>query len=260
MCLFEPKNRVTFAGAGPGDPGLITLKALQALGKADAVLYDALVNPALLDLAPAAAIKTYVGKRYGCQAYSQEEINRLMVVYAQQYGHVVRLKGGDPFIFGRIAEEMEALAEAGIPYYIIPGISSALAVPATMGVPLTCRGTAESLWITTGTTRSGEISHDLYLAAQSTATIVILMAMSRLAAIMEIFVAAGRAEMPVAVIQHGTLPEERMVVATVETIAALAEKEGIANPAVIVVGETVRFPGRLRAIAGEVYTKQSSVI
>jgi uroporphyrin-III C-methyltransferase len=232
---------LSLVGAGPGDPELITLKAMRCIGKADVILYDALASSALLDYAKPGARITYVGKRYGCHTLSQQEINQLIVEEALAYGHVVRLKGGDPFVFGRANEELEAAMAAGIPCELIPGISSAIAVPASQLIPLTCRGISESFWVTTGTTRSGDISADIALAAKSTATVVILMAMSRLQAIMDIFSAAGRADTPVAIIQDGTTEKEKMVIGKVADIAFRAQCEGIGNPAVIVVGEVVKL-------------------
>src|SRR5918993_2039750 len=139
---------LSLVGAGPGDPELITLKAIKALGKASVILYDALANPVLLDYASPGAIKKFVGKRFGCHALSQQEINMLIVEYAHSHGHVVRLKGGDPFVFGRAQEEIDAARDAGIEVEVIPGISSALSVPASQGIPVTCRGIAESVWVT----------------------------------------------------------------------------------------------------------------
>ncbi|WP_119079107.1 uroporphyrinogen-III C-methyltransferase [Chitinophaga alhagiae] len=234
-----PEPHLSLVGAGPGDPEMITLKAIRTLQRADAVLYDALVNPALLEYVPETAFVQFVGKRYGCHALSQQEINQLMVSCARQYGHVVRLKGGDPFVFGRAVEEITAAREAGIPVSVVPGISSALAVAASSMIPLTARGTTESFWVTTGTTHSGDISGDVYLAARSTATVVILMAMSRLEAIMDIFRNNGRSAMPVAIIQHGTTPQEKMLTGTVADIAARAQAAGMGNPAIIIAGEVV---------------------
>lgn len=240
-----PNPQLSLVGAGPGDPELITLKAINTIRQANVILYDALVNQDLLQYAAPGALTQFVGKRYGCHALSQREINDLIVEMAYAHGHVVRLKGGDPFIFGRAVEEIEAARKAGIPVTVVPGISSALAVPATQMLPLTCRGTAESLWITTGTTRTGDISGDIRLAAQSTATVVILMAMSKLAEIMDIFAANGKEYTPVAIIQNGTTAEERFITGTVRDIALVAEAEGITNPAIIVVGEVVNVRAQL---------------
>lgn len=238
------KPFLSLVGAGPGDPELITLKAMRCIETADVILYDALASIQLLSYAKPEARITYVGKRYGCHALSQLEINQLIIEEAKVYGHVVRLKGGDPFVFGRAQEEIEAAMEAGIPAEVIPGITSAIAVPAAQMIPLTCRGISESFWVTTGTTRSGDISGDIRLAAQSTATVVILMAMSKLEAIMDIFTAAGKAETPVAIIQDGTTERERMVMGKVKDISFRAQHAGLGNPAIIVVGEVVNLHNR----------------
>ncbi|MCM5526934.1 uroporphyrinogen-III C-methyltransferase [Parasegetibacter sp. NRK P23] len=235
------KPFLSLVGAGPGDPELITLKAMRCIATADVILYDALASIQLLNYAKPEARITYVGKRYGCHALSQQEINQLMIEEAKGYGHVVRLKGGDPFVFGRAQEEIEAAMEAGIPTEVIPGITSAIAVPAAQMIPLTCRGISESFWVTTGTTRSGDVSSDIRLAAQSTATVVILMAMSKLEAIMDIFTTAGKAETPVAIIQDGTTERERMVIGKVKDISFRAQHAGLGNPAIIVVGEVVNL-------------------
>lgn len=247
------KPLLTLVGAGPGDPELITLKAIKALAAADVVLYDALANEALLEYAPKAAVKVFVGKRFGCHALSQDEINVLIGEYAFSHGHVVRLKGGDPFVFGRAQEEIDFARAMGIEVRLVPGISSALAVPAMQMIPLTSRGVAESFWVTTGTTRSGSISGDIQLAAQSTATVIILMAMSKLEQIMEIFAAAGKEKTPVAIIQDGTTDKERMIIGNVQDIVFRAEHAGISNPAIIVVGEVVNINRELvKEAAGKV--------
>ena len=239
------KPLLTLVGAGPGDPELITLKAVKALAVADVILYDALANEALLEYTQPDAVKVFVGKRFGCHALSQDEINVLIVEYAFSHGHVVRLKGGDPFVFGRAQEEIDFASSMGIAVTVVPGISSALAVPSMQMIPLTCRGVAESFWVTTGTTRSGDISGDIKLAAQSTATVIILMAMSKLEQIMDIFNAAGKAATPVAIIQDGTTDKERTVVGTVKDIVFRAEHAAISNPAIIIVGEVVNVNMKL---------------
>jgi uroporphyrin-III C-methyltransferase len=233
--------RLSLVGAGPGDPELITLKAIKTLQQADIILYDALANDALLAYARPGAITQFVGKRFGCHALSQQEINHLIIESARAHGHVVRLKGGDPFVFGRAQEEIEAAREAGIPVQVIPGISSAVAVPAAQMIPLTCRGINESFWVTTGTTKSGDVSADIKLAAQSSATVIILMAMSKLETIMEIFAGYGKSDTPVAIIQDGTTPKEKMVIGTVRDIVFKAQYAGLGNPAVIIVGEVVKL-------------------
>ena len=238
---FKPHPFLTLVGAGPGDPELITLKAIKAIASANVILYDALASPELLSYAAPGAVCTFVGKRYGCHALSQQEINDLIVDSAFTYGHVVRLKGGDPFVFGRAQEELEMAARHGIGVAVVPGISSALAVPASQMIPLTCRGVNESFWVTTGTTKDGSISPDIHLAAQSSATVIILMAMSKLENIAEIFAQHGKCDTPVAVIQNGTLPNEQMVVGTVKDIYFRVQHAGLTNPAIIIVGEVVKL-------------------
>ena len=242
-------RRLSLVGAGPGDPELITVKAIRILGEADVVLYDALANETLLGYTRPGCIHRFVGKRYGCHALSQSEINAEIISYANRYGHVVRLKGGDPFVFGRAQEEIVAAREAGIEVDIVPGISSALAVPASQFIPLTCRGINESFWVTTGTTRSGNISPDIALAAQSTATVVLLMAMSKLETIMDLFRTHGKGQTPVAIIQNGTTPQEKVVIGNVSDIAFRAEHAGLTNPAVIIVGEVVSLHSSLLPVA-----------
>ena len=248
---------ISLVGAGPGDPELITLKAIKAIQNADVILYDALANDALLKYASPKAVKQFVGKRFGCHALSQQEINYLIIEYALSHGRVVRLKGGDPFVFGRAMEEIDAARKAGIDVEVIPGISSALAVPASQMIPLTSRGINESFWVTTGTTQSGEISADIKLAAQSSATVIILMAMSKLEAIMEIFAEHGKSETPVAIIQNGTTDKEKMVIGKVKDIYYRAQYAGLSNPAIIMIGEVVNLHPSL---VTEVAKSQSNLI
>lgn len=244
---------LSLVGAGPGDPELITLKAIKALRQADIILYDALANEELLDHAGPTAIKQFVGKRYGCHALSQEEINQLILDAACHYKHIVRLKGGDPFVFGRAMEEIDTARKAGITVEVISGISSALAVPASQMIPLTCRGINESFWVTTGTTQSGAISPDLLLAARSTATVIILMAMSKLEEIMDHFIQAGKEETPVAIIQDGTTKKEKIITGKVKDIFFRSQYAGMSNPAIIIVGEVVNLhPSRLIDLSKEI--------
>ena len=231
--------RITLVGAGPGDAELITLKAIKALKTANVVLYDALVNEELLSFAPEGATRVFVGKRSGDHSYSQDAVNRLMIDYALNYGHVVRLKGGDPFVFGRGYEELDFAASYSIAAEVIPGISSSIAVPGLQGIPITHRGLSESFWVVTGTTASGAISKDLYEAAKSRATVVVLMGIKRLGEIAEIFKAEGKHRLPVAVIQNGSMENEKLVVATVDTIAEAAQDQEIDSPAIIVFGDVV---------------------
>lgn len=238
---FHKKPSLTLVGAGPGDPDLITLKALKVLKAADIVLYDALVSKEILDFIPSETPRISVGKRAGVHSHTQDEINTLIVESAFLYGHVVRLKGGDPFVFGRATEEIACANQYGIPVQVVPGISSALSVPAAVSIPLTSRGVSESFWVVTGTTMTGALSADVALAAQSTATVIILMGLKKLGAIMDLFQAHGKGETPVAVIQNGTLPTQRHVVGTVSTVAALVKEEDLGSPGIIIAGDVVKF-------------------
>ncbi len=231
-------GQLTVVGAGPGDVELITLKAIKALQAADVVLYDALVDVSLLNYAPNAE-HIFVGKRKGCYAYQQEQINDLIVSRAKTQCHVVRLKGGDPFVFGRGAEEMEFAASKGIKVAMVPGISSSVAVPASQNIPVTKRGAAESFWVITGTTKDHKLSTDVALAAKSNATIVILMGMSKLSEIVGLFKSEGKSETPIAIIQNGTREDEKVGVGTIGSIEKLVAKEQLSNPAIIIIGEVV---------------------
>src|ERR1700739_1584996 len=215
------ESRITLVGAGPGDAELITIKGLKALQTADVVLYDALVNEELLEFAPENATKVYVGKRSGDHTHSQESINQLMVDYALNYGHVVRLKGGDPFVFGRGYEELDHAASYSIPTEVVPGISSSIGVPGLQNIPVTHRGLSESFWVVTGTTMDGKVSGDLYDAARTKATVVVLMGLNKLAEITEIYKKEGKNRLPVAVIQSGSTANEKVAVGIIDTIVEL---------------------------------------
>jgi uroporphyrin-III C-methyltransferase len=240
--LKTPK--LTVVGAGPGDAELITLKAIKALENADVVLYDALVNEDILQYANQAEI-VFVGKRLGCHAYTQDQINELIVSMANRYGHVVRLKGGDPFIFGRGSEEIEYAAQFDLETEIVPGISSALGVPASVGISLTQRQIAESFWVITGTTSNHELSKDIYLASKSNATVVILMGMHKLEEIIAIYQENRTDDLPIAIIQNGTKDTEQKVVGTIRSISKLVVEHKISSPAIIVIGEVVKNTSRL---------------
>ncbi|TPG34075.1 uroporphyrinogen-III C-methyltransferase [Flavobacterium pectinovorum] len=240
--LKTPK--LTIVGAGPGDVELITLKAIKALENADVVLYDALVNEELLQYATNAEI-VFVGKRLGCHAYTQDQINELIVSMANRYGHVVRLKGGDPFIFGRGSEEIEYVEKYGVETAIVPGISSALGVPASVGISLTQRQIAESFWVITGTTSNHKLSKDIHLASKSAATVVILMGMHKLDEIIAIYQENRTDDLPIAIIQNGTKNTEQKVVGTISSIAKLVSENKISSPAIIVIGEVVKNTSRL---------------
>ena len=243
--MKNTKNpKLTIVGAGPGDLDLITLKAIKALETADVVLYDALVNEELLHYAKQAEI-VFVGKRFGCHAYTQDQINELIVSMAKQNGHVVRLKGGDPFVFGRGSEEIEYAVQFGIETAVVPGISSALGVPAFNGISLTQRGIAESFWVITGTTSDHKLSKDVSLAAQSSATVVILMGMNKLDEIISIYQTNNKEDLPIAIIQNGTKSNQKKVIGTINTIHDLVKENEMASPSIIVIGEVVRNISKL---------------
>ena len=246
--------KLTLVGAGPGDPELLTLKAVKAIQSADVVLYDALVSGEILELMPKGIPAWSVGKRAGAHSFAQEDINGIIVQMAFQHGHVVRLKGGDPFVFGRGFEEMQYAVQNGIAVAMVPGVSSALAVPAAANIPVTARGVSESFFVITGTTKSGDISNDLQLAAQTTATVVILMGLSHIREIMKQFELAGKSNVAAAVIENGTLPTSRTVTGTVSTIADVAEREHVHSPAVIVVGEVVNCAAIISMTSPRHYT------
>jgi len=244
--IREP--RITLVGAGPGDPELITMKGANALKDADVVLYDALVNEEVLAYAAADAIKVYVGKRSGEHSYSQEAVNQLMVDYALNYGHVVRLKGGDPFVFGRGYEEVNFAAGYSISAQVIPGLSSSISVPGLQQIPVTHRGLSESFWVVTGTTASGAISNDLYEAVRTKATVVVLMGLNKLKEIVKLYKQEGKHQLPVAVIQNGSTANEKLGIGIVDTIVEVVEEKGIAAPAILVFGEVVSLHPQFQPI------------
>ncbi|MFD1616016.1 uroporphyrinogen-III C-methyltransferase [Gelatiniphilus marinus] len=233
-------GQLTVVGAGPGDTELITLKAIKAIKSANVILYDALINEELLKYASVKAELIYVGKRKGCYSYQQEQINQLIVSRAKSHGHVVRLKGGDPFIFGRGAEEIEYARQFGLETQVVPGITSAIAVPAYQGIPLTKRGASESFWVITGTTKAHKLSNDVALAAKSTATVVILMGMGKLHEIVAVFSAENKQDTAIAVIQNGTTQNEKCGIGTISTIQKIVAEKQLSSPAIIVIGDVVK--------------------
>lgn len=252
------KGKLTVVGAGPGDAELITLKGVKALKNADVVLYDALVDPELLQHASDAE-HIFVGKRKGCYRYQQEQINELIVQRALSGLHVVRLKGGDPFVFGRGAEEMEYVASYKLEVAVVPGISSAVSVPALQHIPVTKRGASESFWVITGTTKEHKLSKDVVLAAKSSATVVILMGMSKLGEIVQLFKKEGKTNTPVAIIQDGTTENEKIGIGTVASIEYKAKKQQLANPAIIIIGEVVKHREKVSGITKELVEKEEKV-
>lgn len=242
------RGKVALVGAGPGDPGLLTVKGLELLRQADVVVYDRLAAPAMLKECRPDAELIYVGKGPGSHRVPQEEINSILVQKAQEGKFVVRLKGGDPFVFGRGGEEAGALADAGILYEVVPGVTSAVAVPAYAGIPLTQRGYASSFAFVTGHEDPGKGGTDVAwpVLAKGVDTLVVLMAFNNLALVAERLMAGGRPpHTPVAVIASGTTPAQRVVVGTLADIVERVEREGLTNPAVAVVGEVVHLRERL---------------
>nr|WP_315153042.1 uroporphyrinogen-III C-methyltransferase [uncultured Flavobacterium sp.] len=250
------KPKVTLVGAGPGDPDLLTLKGANALAEANVVLYDALANEEILSHAPQNAIKIFVGKQIGNHVYTQDQINQLIVDNALTYGNVVRLKGGDPFIFGRGSEEIEYAESFGIPIFVVPGISSVIAVPANQGISITKRGVSESFWVITGTTSDRELSADVALAAQSSATVVILMGMSKLSQIVSLFQKEAKGETPVAIIQNGTMPNEKIGAGTIDTIQEVVVEKNLSSPAIIVIGNVVKESNQLKGFYEQFVTAE----
>lgn len=244
-------GRVLLVGAGPGDPELITVRGARRLGEADVVVYDRLAAQALLDLVPGHAERIYVGKEPGRAAMPQAEIERLLVDRALAGATVVRLKGGDPFVFGRGGEELLACAAAGVACEVVPGVTAAIAAPAAAGIPVTHRGVARSFAVVTGSTAHGD-GVDLASVATSTDTLVVLMAAGRLATTCETLIAAGRpAHEPAAIVQWAWTQDQRSVTGTLGDLATLAAAASIGPPATLVVGEVAALPGSLMGTSGE---------
>ena len=246
-------GRVVLVGAGPGDPELITVKGAKALADADVVVYDRLVAPALLDLAPPTAERIYVGKEPFRSAWRQEAISSLLVERASAGSVVVRLKGGDPFVFGRGGEELMACAAAGLSCEVVPGITSAIAAPAAAGIPVTHRGVSRSFAVvtasTTGSAHAADAMPDLSRIAGAVDTLVLLMAAGKLAETCEALVAAGRpSDEPAAVIQWATTPDERTIVATLAELPTLAAAANVGPPATLIVGEVARIRDEVAAL------------
>ena len=239
--IVRTQPKLTLVGAGPGDPSLITVKGLEAIKQARVILYDALVNPELLRHASKDCLVRFVGKRAGVHLYTQKEINLMILRYVFSLGHVVRLKGGDPFVFGRGQEEITYAQKYRIETEVVPGISSALGVPGINHIPVTARGVSEGFWVITGTTEERKLSRDLEFAIQANTTVVILMGMGSLKKIADQYGLAGKSDTPAAIIQNGSLPDQQIRAASIGELPAIADAEGLKNPAIIVIGEVVRF-------------------
>jgi uroporphyrinogen III methyltransferase/synthase len=250
--MTKAPGKVFLVGAGPGDPGLITAKGKELLAAADVILYDRLANASLLRFAREDAVKICVGKAPGRQSVKQSEINRLLVRNARRGNVVVRLKGGDPMLFGRGAEETLYLAGRRIPFEIVPGVSAALAVPVCAGIPLTMRGMSSSVTVLTGreADENGGTGVDWERVLKADSTFVVLMGVCNLDRIVKRFLAAGKhPSLPAALIGNGTTPLQRTVTGPLKRIATLGRRARIASPAILVVGETVALRGRLRQAA-----------
>jgi uroporphyrin-III C-methyltransferase len=234
MCETE----LFLIGAGPGDPELITVKAWRILQQATVILYDHLANPALLDLAPPHCEKIPVGKQPYGPAITQEQIHELIREKAKKGGKLVRLKGGDPFIFGRGFEEALFARELGIKVSYIPGISS-MQTAGLANIPLTHRAVSEGIWIVTGTKKDGALSNDLKLALKSKATVVIYMGMNKLEEIARLYRQEGYGKMPAAIIQHASLPHQQVAIGIAGQLPELAQRQNLTHPAIILIGEVV---------------------
>ncbi|HZG74022.1 MAG TPA: uroporphyrinogen-III C-methyltransferase [Chondromyces sp.] len=240
-------GKVYLVGAGPGDPDLITVKALKCIQEADIILYDRLVNERLLEIAKPNAHLIYCGKLPDCHIMKQETINHLLIKYSKQGKVVTRLKGGDPFVFGRGAEEAEGLAKSGIPFEIVPGLTSGIAAPAYAGIPVTRRGVSSSFAVVTGHGAKGNpAAANWKHLANSVDTLIIYMGVGNLPAICQTLISHGKeADTPVALIHWGTTNSQQTVTGTLHTITKVAETEKIKNPSMIVIGEVVRLREKL---------------
>lgn len=234
-------QKVYLVGAGPGDKELITVKGLKALKECDAVIYDRLASFELLEEVRQDCVKIFVGKEPGRHSMSQKEINKLLVEYGGKYDKVVRLKGGDPFVFGRGGEEAEALQLAGLCFEVVPGVTSAVAVPECAGIPVTHRGMSQSLHVITGHTKDGEhaLTENYHILAGLDGTLVFLMGLGNLKEITERLIFYGKDKRtPAAVIEKGTTRQERIVRGTLENIYDKVSRAGFSSPVVIVIGKT----------------------
>ena len=250
---------VYLVGAGPGDPELLTLKAARLLAQADVLVYDHLVGPEVLAMARPDAERIYVGKQRRLHSMAQEEINQLLLRLAREGRRVVRLKGGDPFIFGRGGEELQALAAAGVPFEVVPGITAASGVASCAGIPLTHRDYAQRCTFVTGHLKDGSSDLDWAALARPRQTVVIYMGLAGLPGICEKLIEHGLpAHWPAAVVSHGTLATQRVVCATLGTLTAAVRHAGLSSPCLTIVGEVVRLRDEL-AWFGSRHAEEPSV-
>jgi len=249
---------VYLVGAGPGNPELLTLRALKILQRADVILYDRLVGDAILPLARRGAKRIYVGKERSNHSLPQAEINEMMVTLARAGKRVVRLKGGDPFMFGRGGEEIETLAAARVPFEIVPGITAAAGVAAYAGIPLTHRDHAHACVFVTGHLEDGTLDLDWVALARPHQTIAIYMGLYALPRLCRELIAHGLAPgTPAAIVQHGTLDTQRVLTGTLDTLPLRTAAAGLQPPTLIIVGEVVRLRERLAWFAEEIGTRSA---
>ena len=244
---YRKKPKLTLVGAGPGDPELLTLKAVHVLREADVVLYDALANIQILDYCHPCCEKIYVGKRGHEKGIIQESINQLIVEKAFEKGHIVRLKGGDPFVFGRGIEEAEFAHERGIEVDYVPGISSVFS-GGNHFIPLTDRRQSDGFWVITGHKSDKSFSSDLELAVKSNSTLVLLMAMSKLQFISNVFCKNDKGNEDFCIIQNANTPKERKLFGKIKNINSIAKEENFTNPAIIIIGKVVNYSAKFNKI------------
>jgi uroporphyrin-III C-methyltransferase/precorrin-2 dehydrogenase/sirohydrochlorin ferrochelatase len=240
------QGEVYLVGAGPGDPDLLTFKALRLMQRADVVLYDRLIGKGILNLVRRDAERIYVGKLPQEHTMAQHEISQMLLRLAQEGKRVLRLKGGDPFIFGRGGEEIALLAEAGIPFQVVPGITAASGCAAYAGIPLTHRDHAQACVFVTGHTKDGQLDLDWNMLLQPRQTVAVYMGLAHLADLTRAFIEKGAAaSLPVALIENGTRPNQRVLNGTLDTIAEKAVKAGVKGPAILIIGSVVRLREKL---------------